>query len=346
MDRTQQARVAQTTAIVMLIVGLSLLTVKFAFVFLLIFGAILIATLIRAAGLPFRKLGVWDSVSVILGIVVILAILGLSGWLFGSSLADEFVNVANQLPAAYESARAWLEGVPFIDSLGEATPNWQSIMGQAVSFAFGAVGAIANIVLVTIAAIYLALNPKLYARGITLLFPKRQSERVGRALDAAGGALHRYLLGQMVNMVVVGTLTWIGLMLIGAPSAGALGVIAGLTNFIPLVGPFIGAVPGVLLAFAQDPALGLWAVLVYVLVQQAESDVLTPIVQRYAVTIPPAVLLFAFLALGGLFGILGVILSAPLAVVIYVLVNLLWVDEALRHNVDMGEIEEMTDKGE
>ncbi|TKD50741.1 AI-2E family transporter [Sphingomonas baiyangensis] len=340
MTTEERARVAQTTLIVLLITGLALLTVQFAFVFMLIFSAILVAVLIRAAAIPFRRVGASDPVSVMLGLLLILTILGLTGWLFGAQLSEQFTEIAQQLPQAFETVRGYLQTIPFAQGLLSSTPDIQSIMTRAVSFAFGAVGAVTNLVLVIIAAIYLALDPKLYMRGTRLLFPKSQGPRVQEALEASGAALHRYMLAQFVTMIVVGGLVWIGLAIAGVPSAGALGVISGLTNFIPLVGPFIGAAPGVLLAFANSPDTALWAVLVYFIAQQFEGNVLTPMIQRYAVSIPPAVLLFALAALGGIFGFIGVIVSAPLACVLYVLVNILWVRDALGHDLP-DEIEEM-----
>jgi predicted PurR-regulated permease PerM len=327
------ARVARTTAIVLLVGGLALLTVVMADVFLLIFGAILIAALIRSAAIPFLRMGLPDSLSVLLGLAAIVLALVLAGWLFGATLGAQFAIVAGRLPGAAEQARAWIGQFPLMAPLLSTTPDVQAIMGQAMSVAFGALGALTNLVLVFIAAVYLALQPQLYARGIELLFPKDEGPRVRDALTTSGLAMRRYLLAQFVTMTAVGLVVGIGLAVLGVPSAAALGLIVGLANFIPLIGPFIGAVPGVLIAFAVDTQTGVWAALVYFVAQQLEGNVLTPLVQRYAVSIPPAVLLFSLAALGGLFGAIGVVLAAPLAVVVYTLTYTLWVRGALGHDV-------------
>ncbi|HTG39675.1 AI-2E family transporter [Sphingomonas sp.] len=333
------ARVARSTLVVMLIVGLAMLTVQFSFVFLLIFSAVLVATLIRAAGWPFRRVGMKDTPSVFLGLLLILVVLGLCGWLFGAQLTEQFTEVASQLPQAFEQARSLAEQVPFLNSFLSGTPDIQSMMGRAVSFAFGAVGAITNLVLVIVAAIYFALDPGLYTRGVEKLFPKSEGARVREALSASGQALNQWLIAQFATMLIVGFLIWGGLSMVGVPSAAALGVISGLTNFIPLIGPFIGAAPGILLALAQGSDAILWTIVVYVIAQQLEGNVLTPMIQKYAVSIPPAVLLFALAALGSLFGMIGVIVAAPLAVVIYVLITLLWVRDTLGHEADIAEID-------
>ncbi len=328
-----EGAVVRKTLIVLLLVGLALLLVPLSGTLLLIFSAILIAVLIRSAAAPFRMLGIPETPAVLLGVLAIFAILYLVGWLFGAQLGQEFSNVAAQLPSAIDSARDWLRQQPWGQSLSLASLDLQSYFGRAVSFAFGAVGAITNLVLVVIGAIYFALQPGLYVRGAERLFPKEQGPRVVDALNASGVALQKYLLGQLFTMTVVGSLVAIGLTFVGLPSAGALGVIVGVANFIPLVGPVIGAIPGILLAFAQGPDALIAASLVYLVAQQAEGNVLTPLVQRWAVSIPPALLLFALGALGSLFGILGILLAAPLAVVLYTLVTMLWSRDALGYDV-------------
>nr|MBA2771391.1 AI-2E family transporter [Sphingomonas sp.] len=115
----------------------------------------------------------------------------------------------------------------------------------------------------------------------------------------------------------------------GVPSALVLGLLAGLLEFIPFAGPALAAVPAILLALAVSPDLALWVLLLYIGVQQVEGAVVQPLVQQYAVDLPGVVLLFSLIAFGTLFGALGVLLAAPLAVVTYVLVKRLYVREAL-----------------
>jgi predicted PurR-regulated permease PerM len=142
-------------------------------------------------------------------------------------------------------------------------------------------------------------------------------------------ALRLWLKGQAIAMVVVGLLTGLGLWALGMPSALTLGLLAGVLEFIPFAGPIIAAVPAILLALAVSPELALWVTLLYVAIQQFEGNLLTPLVQQYAVDLPGAVLLFSLIGFGTLFGTLGVILAAPLAVVTMVLVKRLYVIETL-----------------
>lgn len=130
-------------------------------------------------------------------------------------------------------------------------------------------------------------------------------------------------------MAVIGVMTGVGLWMLGVPSALVLGIIAGLLEFIPFAGPILSAIPAVLLALAVSTDLALWTVAMCVFVQHAEAYLIQPVIQRYAVDLPAVILLFSLLAFGAMFGALGVIFAAPLAVVSYVLVKRLYVQEAL-----------------
>jgi predicted PurR-regulated permease PerM len=130
-------------------------------------------------------------------------------------------------------------------------------------------------------------------------------------------------------MAAVGVATGIGLWLVGADNALAFALLAALLEFIPFIGPILAAIPAILIAAAIDPQMALWVAGVYLVVQQLEGNVFSPLLQQWAVDLPGAVLLFSLLAMGTLFGALGVIFAAPLTVVLYVLVKKLYVREAL-----------------
>ncbi len=329
------AALARRTAIVLLIAGLAVLVVPLASVLLLIFAAVLVAALIMIASRPFRLMRCSHGIAVLLGFFLILAILGGVGWLFGTRMNEQFGLVAEQLPGAVEKARGWIMTFPVGRALLSGTPDLEGVAGRAVSLAFGAFGIATNLILIVIGAVYLALQPELYLRGIVRLFPKSESGRIEEALRASGAGLQKYLVGQFVTMATIGTLVFAGLTIAGVPSAAALGLIVALCNFVPLIGPFVGAVPGILIGFAQGSDTGIAATLVYFVAQQIEGNVLTPLVQRWAVSIPPALLLFALGGFGTLFGLAGIILAAPLTVVIYIVVTVLWTRNALGYDVDV-----------
>jgi predicted PurR-regulated permease PerM len=130
-------------------------------------------------------------------------------------------------------------------------------------------------------------------------------------------------------MILIFIVTWLGLMLLGVPSALVLALISGILEFIPYAGAITSSIPAILVGLAQSPELALWVVGLYVLVHHVEAYVIQPVIQQFAVEIPAVITLFCLLAFGLLFGFLGILLAAPLAVVSYVLVKRLYVIEAL-----------------
>jgi predicted PurR-regulated permease PerM len=130
-------------------------------------------------------------------------------------------------------------------------------------------------------------------------------------------------------MMLVFVLTGLGLWAIGLPAALALALLAGLAEFVPLIGPVVAAIPALLIALAEGWQTALWTLLLYLAIQQVESNLIMPLVQHRVVSLPPAVALFAVVAFGLLFGSLGVLFATPLAVVIFVAVKKLWVRETL-----------------
>jgi len=128
-----------------------------------------------------------------------------------------------------------------------------------------------------------------------------------------GNRLRRWLIGQGISMATIGTLTYIGLLILGVPIAFVLALFAGLAGFLPYLGPIIGAIPMVLVAGGESLDLALWVVGLYVCIQFLESYLLTPLIQARAVSMPPAVVILSQLVLGAVFGLLGLALATPLA---------------------------------
>jgi predicted PurR-regulated permease PerM len=127
-------------------------------------------------------------------------------------------------------------------------------------------------------------------------------------------------------MLFVGVVTSIGLLLAGVPLAIPLGILSGVLDFVPVIGPFVAAIPGVLIAFAEGPQVALYAVLVYIAVQFIEGHFVIPLAQKWAVSMPPALALVAIVAFGVAFGLPGVLFALPLTVVAMVLVQKLYVE--------------------
>jgi predicted PurR-regulated permease PerM len=180
-----------------------------------------------------------------------------------------------------------------------------------------------------ISGIYLAAQPPLYRRGLIWMFPPSQHARVAEIFDEIGEALRLWLIGQLVEMILIGALSTLALWLIGVPSALALGIIAAIGEFIPYVGPLLAAIPAILVALTKSPEAALWTLLAFLLIHQIEGQLVSPLIQRHMVAIPPAVMLLGIAAITYLFGLVAIIFAAPIAVVVFAAVNLIYVRDTL-----------------
>jgi predicted PurR-regulated permease PerM len=329
---TETTRFIRRVLIVLSLVSLFLLAWFLRSVLLMLFGAIVVATVFRALADKFQSitkcrpgLAMTVSIIVILGLTIGLVAL------FGSHVAAEVDTLRNTLPSAWKSFEMRMGDIGLgqqIKDIGESAGRGGSF--SAFSEAVLSVGnSIAETLVVIVAGIFLASQPRFYATGAIKLVPPGKRELLAEAMEECENALQLWLKGQLIAMLVVGLMTGIGLWWLGVPSAFVLGLLAGVLEFIPFAGPILSMVPAVLLALAVSPDLAFYVLLLYLAVQQFEGNVLTPVVQQYAVDLPGVVLLFSLIAFGLIFGTLGVILAAPLAVVTYVLIKRLYVVEAL-----------------
>jgi predicted PurR-regulated permease PerM len=252
--------------------------------------------------------------------------------MFGQQVAQQLESLRITLPAAWHSFEVRMGDIGLGDQLRRLADGLRESSGSLANLAqalLSAGNAVAELMVVLVGGIFLATQPRFYKSGAIKLIPKGQRALVSEAMDESEAALRLWLKGQLIAMIAVGTVTGTAMWLLGLPSALVLGLIAGILEFVPFIGPIIAAVPAILLGLAISPDLALWVLLVYFVVQQLEGYVLTPLVQQYAVDLPSAVLLFSLVGMGMIFGALGVLLAAPLTVVAYVLVKRLYVIEAL-----------------
>ena len=164
--------------------------------------------------------------------------------------------------------------------------------------------------------------------------PKRPdaSEVLGRITHRVG----RYVLGVLMNMTLVGTLTAIGLTILGVPYAAVLGLLVGVLDIIPFLGPFLGAFPGVVVAFSVSWQVGLWAIVVYWAVQQLEGYLTYPNVVGRTTRLHPAWVFIALLAGGELLGIAGMVLAVPTMVVLQIVIEEWYLPWVQRHRTTPG----------
>ncbi|MGE3917125.1 MAG: AI-2E family transporter, partial [Hyphomicrobiaceae bacterium] len=209
----------------------------------------------------------------------------------------------------------------------------RTLLSQLSSAGSMLISAAAGLIILVVGGSYLASSPSRYREGVVQLFPVSQQRRIDHALGSCGIAIDRWLKAQLISMVAVGALTGAGAWALGLPAPLAIAFLTGVLEFIPILGPWLGAVPVLLLAVGQDMQTILLAAALIVAVQQLESNLITPLAQQSMAEIPPFLILFGLLAFGMVFGIVGVLVSGPLTLVAYVLVTELYVRDTLGQDV-------------
>ncbi|GAA4038488.1 AI-2E family transporter [Sphingomonas rosea] len=320
------------TLIVIGLIALTALLWMLRDVLLMVFGAVVIAALFRSLAGQFQKLGLPQGIALALAVLTVIGIVVAGGFLFGAQLVSQAETLRDAVPKAWTSLQERLAG------LGVSLPKPGASGGGGVfgdltanlgKFAMSLGNGLADTLLIVVGGIFIAASPSFYGTGLLKLVPPASRALAGEAMEDSGRALRLWLKAQLLAMLIIGVLTGLGLWLLGVPSAFALGLLAGLLEFIPFAGPIIAAAPAILIALAIDPQMALWTLLLYVAIQHIEGYALQPMIQSWAVELPGAVLLFSLLAFGGLFGPLGIVFAAPLTVVAYVLIKRLYVREAL-----------------
>jgi predicted PurR-regulated permease PerM len=347
-------RVLATVAVV----GLALLLWRWLDVLLLAFGAVIVAVILRALADPIgRYARLNERVSLLVAVLVFLGLLVGGLWLFGSTIADQLYQLGQALPSAWAKIKPQLAGLPFGPQLlatvsgfetgaspDQATPLSEGVIAQIRGalvqlggFARSTLGVVADILVVVIAGVYLAAEPEVYRNGVLMLLPEAARAEVRAAVAESGRALRLWLFSTLCSMVFVGVLTGIGAAILGLPAPAALGLIAGIAQFVPIVGPMSSILPGALVAIGFGPQTLVWTLIVYISIQQVESNIFTPLVQRRTVKLPPALTLFSLIAMALLFGPLGVVFATPLTVVAFVMVRRLYIRDVIGEDVDPDE---------
>jgi predicted PurR-regulated permease PerM len=304
-------------------------------VVLLLFAAILIAVMLRALSNPLARLiGVNHGWA--LGITVVLLALSLTavGWSIAPAIGEQVGELRTALPAALQrlqqemSRFAWLETL--LDSVrmpnSTVTPGVATRVTGAIS---GTLTVLAHIVVTLVIAIYLAADPRPYIEGTVRLFPPTKRARAREVLLAIGHTLRWWLIGKGLSMLSVGIAVFIGLWAFGVPLAGALALIAGLLDFIPNVGPILALIPAALFALLQGPTQVVYVIVLYAVIQTVEAYLLTPLIERQMVSLPPALTLTVMVLATLLFGALGLLLAAPATAALLVAVQMVYLEDTL-----------------
>ena len=307
-------------------------------VLLLILAGVLFASFFRGIGnLIHRYLKIPQKWSLLAAVLLVIGLIVLASFFIAPQVSDQVNQLGEKLPEAVKNTKSQLEqskiGRNLVNKIPENPQQWLQEKSGLLKKSFGVFsttfGVLADIYVIVFIGLFMMVQPKPYQNGIIKLVPLAYRGRAQEVLDKLGSTLKRWIAGKLFSMLVVAILTSLGLWLIGVPLALVLGLIAGLLSFIPNFGPLIALVPAVLVAFMQGPNTALYVALLYLGVQALESNLITPLVQKKMVYLPPAIILISQVALGILVGGLGLILATPLIAISMVLINMLYVEDVL-----------------
>ncbi|HTJ64010.1 MAG TPA: AI-2E family transporter [Alphaproteobacteria bacterium] len=298
---------------------------------LILFAAILISIGIRTMADAVQKRLRWRR-SVALTVVLLIGVTALGGaiWLSGASLAAEIDQLTRLLPESLGRVTAWLGHYGwgrYVTGHAQSIVEDQTgrLIGLGSTAASGLIGGLGELLIAALMGIYLAIEPDLYRRGLIRLCPAGRRPQAEAVLTHAEAVLAGWIKAQAAAMALIGVSTGIGLALIGIPSAPLLGLITGLVNFIPNLGPIIAGVPTLLMAIPEGGTAFLMTLALITVVQIVEGYLITPLLEQRIIALPPALTLVAQLCLGALAGGLGFALAAPLAAVAITLVRELYI---------------------
>jgi predicted PurR-regulated permease PerM len=324
--------------IISLILGVLLLGFA-ADVFLLIFASIVLAVLLTYISNKLaQKFHVKYLVALVITCLGIIIFIGGVGFLIAPSLGDQVAQLQSDLPKSIDKLKEQLSttswGKEMVDGLSDPKEllkdNQKNIVSKTTGIFSSTLATLANVFIVLITALFLASEPKLYLNGFLKLFLPKTAERLRQVFYKSFYTLSSWLKGKFLSMLVVGVFTYIGLLLLGFPIPIVLALIAMALTFIPNIGPLLALIPAALVGLMEGPDRAFHVILLYVGIQIIESYLITPFINKKAVSLPPALTLFWQILFGTFLGGIGLLLATPLLAVILVFVQELYISDYLK----------------
>jgi predicted PurR-regulated permease PerM len=300
-------------------------------IFLLLFASIVGAILLTTTSSWLHtRLKIKQGHALALFIFVSFAVVALLVWMLGPNVVDQFADLEVELPQAAHSLLNQMQTHQWGQWLLRLSPG-SSQASEGFSFAITRIGGIVvssvtiliGLFIVFSLSVYFSAEPGMYYNGLRRVVPEEHREKLDACAASVAQILRWWVLAKLISMTMVGVLVSIGLAIVGVPLAGTLGIIAALMTFIPNVGPLISVIPAALLALAASPTKGLLTLLVFAIVFTLEGYVVTPLLERNIVRLPPALTLTMQLLLAVVAGPVGVALAAPVAAAILGILSVL-----------------------
>ncbi len=316
--------------------------------FLLLFAGIFLGVILnKAASWVTGKISMRYGLALVLVLLVSIGLIVGLFMLIGPSVVTQVKEMIDTLPSSIDELKtsvtktSW--GQQVFDKIPENPSDLLKNKGQVFSRVSGffstGLSALTDFVIILVTGIFIASDPTVYKKGFLSLFTVFFRPRLSEVLDKIQSTLSLWLLAKLISMLIVGISTAIGLQLLGIPLPYALAFIAALFSFIPNIGPYLALAPAVLIGFMQGADKALYVAILYFSIQIVESYLVTPMIEKKMVSLPPALTLIWMVLMGVVAGILGLVLATPLLAALIVLVGELYVKDHLEKRNKIIEAE-------
>lgn len=289
---------------------------------LIIFGGLVFASMLDGgARLLGRILPIPRTLRIVIVILLVIAFFGGIFYMTGVQISAQAEQLRHTLEVQANKVAAWVAELGLMPGRSDLTGLVQQAVGSVgkLTSAVGSVfGAVSSFLMIIIIGLFVALEPRIYERGLQWLVPSDARDQFALTLGRMATTMRRLLAGRLLGMLVEGILIWFFLMLAGVPMALLLGIITGVLAFIPNIGAFVSGVMMVTVGFSAGQDTGIWAIIIYFGVQNFDGYVVIPMVARRTVDMPPALTLSSQILASTLFGVLGLALADPIVAMIKV----------------------------
>jgi predicted PurR-regulated permease PerM len=341
-SRSTAALALEVSAIGVGVVAVVLLLWRTADVVLLAFAGVLFGIFLRTLmNLITARSRLGDGMALVIVMTVLIGLTVAAVMFAAPSVSEQFDQFVQRFPQAVQRLMAYATKFPLTRRFVAAHSDTSGIfsgpllgrIGGLFTSLFGVVGAF---VIVFFIGLYGAMEPDVYRRGILRLVPKARRERAGAVVDAVVLSLRAWLNIRLLSMAIIGVMTTVGLLILRVPLALALGLIAAILTFIPYIGPTISAIPPILMGLMESPTKALWVIGLSLLIHVVEAYLLTPMLQRRAMSLSPVLAIITQVILGTIWGLLGMALATPITAVFVVLIEMLYIEDALGDVAEIG----------
>lgn len=327
-ELTYIQKVWHTVAIVALLVVVILIA-RVAFnVLLMVLAGVLISVYFHGLGDMIERKTKWSRrISMLISVGGSFIILAVLFWFMGTKISNQIAILSDSLPHTIQTAKAKIAetslGKKALEYLSD--DNSDKIFATAKQFFSTSFGVLGDLYVILFLAIFFTTSPNLYKDGIIKLLPEEKKPLGKQVIDRISLALKGWLKGMMLSMVLVFILLTIGLGIMSIPVALVLALFTGLLKLVPNFGSAAAMIPGVLLALTISTNTAIIVALIYMVTQTIVSYIVTPLIQKKMIDLPPALTILAQVLMGTLSGVLGVILAVPLLAIVMILVDELYV---------------------